>query len=742
MKTRISLVHLVGLGAAILLAGAIDAAAQLPTCYTTPPTLNVASTLVRDPSFDVSPQIFCGFCTTPCTGSNFCYDCWDTDGIGGVDYCCYNYQGDSAYESCGVNLDWYANSSPFHAGFSSLDLRVSTPLGAEGRLYCKPIAQACTPASSESHCTVGHFTFHPSVITGWLQKDFQLYAVSDCASTEPFRKRLVGETRLRYKSPQGSITASPNPCIHDKETMGGVPYCTTNVTWETTEPALPYVIIYVRDEGSPPQWSPPLPWRCVEASSTPTTDDAPGIWITDEEGVTFELWPRANCTAPFTYPSSGSPLDTVTVTTEPEGTVMCKLDNQPMRQGVEIGVNSLGIVSSCLASPNLGACYEAVAEKLAAIGVKYHRISINWNALYPGASCANPPPQTLNFNRYDPILQAFDDAGIEPWLILNQSPCWYSSKPSPFPTGCTDHPEGTYPPDPANSTAWAAWLDYVTQVYQRYGPGGILDLPARNWEVWNEPVGFQLNIDPVSCPPGNPEGQNSNQSLRYDAWEPLQRSVWDVITAAEGDPPSVSTVWSANLVYTQDATEAAYGPSWIDPQIDTIGGDEMFDGFNLHAFQRDFSNTTNPNRPSTIESTVQQVKYSRARVDAAGATSMPMAITEVSWHPMTDPWNFLRELPDGAHRAQFLKDSMACLANAGGDKLLWFNATDYGYECASPSPVPCVDIETDPNCVGWGLGLLTVDPDVVAVEETPLYCAFADLCRHLDGCTVEAGVCE
>jgi len=24
----------------------------------------------------------------------------------------------------------------------------------------------------------------------------------------------------------------------------------------------------------------------------------------------------------------------------------------------------------------------------------------------------------------------------------------------------------------------------------------------------------------------------------------------------------------------------------------------------------------------------------------------------------------------------------------------------------------------------------------------PLYCAFADACRHLDDCAVEAGVCE
>jgi hypothetical protein len=743
------------LAGGVLLLAPTKASADLPTCVTPVPQLYAPATLVRDPGLDVSPQTGCPTCTTPCTpGGSYCYDCWDTVSGGGVDYCCYDYQPTKAgYESCGVNLDWYAQTddlNPFSTDiFPNLELRVAGVTGGSSRVACVDTSsQACKASSSASHCTVMQFTYSPiaTQTPNWFQKDFTLFGVSDCTSSVPFRKRLVAEHRERHVTPQGSITASPTRCVHDQvDGTSGEPYCTTTVSWETTNVTQPNVVVYVRDNGAAPLWSPPIPWKCKPAN-TPFTFAASTVKITDADGVTFELWPTtSNCGNPWpSYPASGSPLDTVVVTSEPEGTVLCPLDEQPMRQGVDIGIITNGIEFACVFH-DLGAqeCYQAVAEKLAAIGVKYHRLSIEWDKLYPQPhDCNNPPPSSLTFNRYDPIMEAFSDAGIEGWVTFDQVPCWYSSKPDPFPSGCTDHPLDTYPPDPEDSTAWAAWLDYVEEVYDRYGPSEdtILEVPVRNWEAWLEPNSGFMNIDPVSCPP--PEGQNGDHHAKYAAWEELQRSVYETIGELEGNPggpPTESEMWSANLVLLWASFASYVVPPWFDTQMDTIGDEEMFTGFNLHTFVRDFTNSANPNRESSLESMVQMLKYSRARLNAAGGSALPIALTATTWHvPPEDPWEFVRELPDDEDRAQFLKDVFACQANAGADKIFWFNATDLGSTCGPPKQ-SCADF-ADPDCVSHGLGLLRVEGEDLI--ETPLYCAFADLCRHLDGCTVAAGVCE
>jgi hypothetical protein len=114
-----------------------------------------------------------------------------------------------------------------------------------------------------------------------------------------------------------------------------------------------------------------------------------------------------------------------------------------------------------------------------------------------------------------------------------------------------------------------------------------------------------------------------------------------------------------------------------------------------------------------------------------------LAITATTWHAYEwdDPWSFPREWNAG-ERAEFLKDTLACMANAGADTILWFNAVEYDYTCCEDTdadPIthkPCVspveDDIADPDSAGWSLGLLDEN-----LCPTSLYFAFAEVAMHL-----------
>jgi len=682
--------------------------------------------------------------------------CVDQDDDGEDDVCCWDAGGDGTLDGCCHSLRWHRG-----ANFNSkvyTHLAIGHLAGGDFTVdHCKPVAEACWgPQSDPTYCD----GFAYCVTPNWRERRTQLWAVSDCTDN-PFRRRLVAELTSYFPAPVGTISADTPLCVR-KEVPPEDNYCSSGITVNSEHiPGIdPAVFVYVHDdEAGPERW----PWKCGPAN-TDLSFDGSDVRIEDDDGVTFELWsvPGMDCEPP--YPSyadlpalGASPLDEVTVTSVQPRTPVCPVDHQPMAASA-IGVVTNGLQYTCglwcinTHGTNSRACrqgcYGTVAQKLQAIGVSYHRMTIRWDdGLQPARDgdlmWDSVDPINAVYD-YDAILTAFALEGIEPWLTFDMTPSWASSIPNFSLTlyeNCNsrDHDYYEYPP---KSEDLDYWDNYVSQVVQRYGegPGSILSslAPARNFEVWQEPNNRAFfKIDPIQSGCDHPvcdettqfEGCNSDDSARYAKWSELQRRTYGIVN------PLGLTLWSGNLVYTfQSPANEFYAP-WVEPQLETLADDPMFHGLNMHAFHREYLASSpavqaDNEITSTIDTTYQMVGHARSTLDAAGHAATEIALTVADWHPLEqwDPWSFERELPNADDRGEFLRRTFACMANAGADYVFWFNAMDYTWGCVDGEPQPDHDPGNGPD-VGWRLGLLDEN-----LDETELYYAFGDVCNHLTTC--------
>ena len=123
-------------------------------------------------------------------------------------------------------------------------------------------------------------------------------------------------------------------------------------------------------------------------------------------------------------------------------------------------------------------------RQMAHDGVATARLLVEWPAVQPDEG--SPP----NWSAIDQTVGGLASQGIKPIPFVWGSPAWVAGRRAKPPLDSA-HDRG-------------AWSSFITQLVQRYGPGGeywtdpmLYDLqfpghaavPIRSWQVWNEPNG-------------------------------------------------------------------------------------------------------------------------------------------------------------------------------------------------------------------------------------------------------------
>ena len=83
-----------------------------------------------------------------------------------------------------------------------------------------------------------------------------------------------------------------------------------------------------------------------------------------------------------------------------------------------------------------------------------------------------------NWTYIDPIISAFQAAGIRPMIMMGYTPYWLQPSPNP----CTVSGAAIYHSVPANITTWAGLTAQFVQHMDQAFPGFVQD-----YEIWNEP---------------------------------------------------------------------------------------------------------------------------------------------------------------------------------------------------------------------------------------------------------------
>lgn len=104
-----------------------------------------------------------------------------------------------------------------------------------------------------------------------------------------------------------------------------------------------------------------------------------------------------------------------------------------------------------------------------------------------------PAPGVHDFGRYDALLGAAAERGIQVMPFVYGTPAWINPNPARPPL--------------ATAHARRAWASFLRLLVTRYGPGGEFwkgasaQLPIRSWQIWNEP-NFKLFWRPRPSPRG------------------------------------------------------------------------------------------------------------------------------------------------------------------------------------------------------------------------------------------------
>ncbi len=189
------------------------------------------------------------------------------------------------------------------------------------------------------------------------------------------------------------------------------------------------------------------------------------------------------------------------------------------------------------AVPHLVDDWEGYCDKLIASGVKWIRISPDWNLFEPTRDTYS----TEFLQKMDGIVDKLTNAGINIHFIIGYTAVWASSAPN------ADKPWKYKPAD------WADWEEFVAFVTNRY-KGKIT-----SWEVWNEPDSEIFWRDSV------------------EDFATLMQKAYPVIKAAD---PANRVLLGGLCFYDGNFGDG----SWFDRFAAIDGVENTFDVMNLHAY--------------------------------------------------------------------------------------------------------------------------------------------------------------
>jgi len=266
--------------------------------------------------------------------------------------------------------------------------------------------------------------------------------------------------------------------------------------------------------------------------------------------------------------------------------------------------------------------FESLLENLAASNASGIGTTIHWEHLerVPGQPDWCDP---------DELLSGFVAAGLDPLVTLYGTPAWASSRPS----------AEQYWLNPAADLE--DWRAFVATAVARYGAAGRGFV--HRWEVWNEP-----NLSVFFA------GQ-------AEEYVELLNTAYQAVKQAD----------EKALVYAPAVVFHPWDMDSAGAFLDTVISAGSFDVLSIHLYLAE---------PEDFYQTVTMV---RRKLDAAGLPHIPVAVTEVNAIGSIVDCRTFSELDESWH-AEFLRATLACLANAGADSVYWFKSTDRGQLCGLP----------------------------------------------------------
>jgi len=305
-----------------------------------------------------------------------------------------------------------------------------------------------------------------------------------------------------------------------------------------------------------------------------------------------------------------------------QGPAVCPVDGRPM---ATTGPRFFSVsVKELQADVSI---VDEAAAAMASAGAYYAGTKVHWELLEPVAG------DPSRWELYDPQLVSLLTHGLRPLVTLRGTAPWASSRPD------AERPE-LYPPADV-----AEWQGFVRRVVRRYGPAGAgaAGGAVRHWEIWNEPNGAEYFRGTVA---------------EYLA---LLDAAYTVIR--EEDP--AARVWAPAVVIHPWALADSY--AFVQQVIEN----GRFDVLSLHLYFDD------------VGAMVDVVEEVRARLDAAGRSGVPIAVTEVNAISTVIDCPGYNGWSEAQHVRQ-LTEVHACLANAGAAAVFWFKSTDAGLYCRPP----------------------------------------------------------
>ena len=244
-----------------------------------------------------------------------------------------------------------------------------------------------------------------------------------------------------------------------------------------------------------------------------------------------------------------------------------------------LGTMADGVLTERRATP-LGAETRAMVRT----GVERVRLALYWSEAQPD------PTVAPDFAAAERVIGAAARRGIPVFLTLLSAPDWARKHPGR---------EWSPPADPA------AFGRFAGQVAARFGSRGsfwaerpgLPRVPVRDYQIWNEPAGFEPGLASVFWDDDEP------YQGRYVA---MLRASREAVLAAD---PQASIVLAA-----------LFGKSWETmPELLEAGAGGLFDQYALNVFTA---------RPRDV---VDVARRTRQSLLDAGAAAVPVVYTELTW---------------------------------------------------------------------------------------------------------------
>lgn len=298
-------------------------------------------------------------------------------------------------------------------------------------------------------------------------------------------------------------------------------------------------------------------------------------------------------------------------------------------------------------------------QRLERGGVESIRIPIDWNAVQPTAG------GPFDWSAADALVRSAAEAGVDVLPCLYGAPTW-AVPLARIPGSTVRAPKYL----PVGGAARAAWMNFVSQVVARYGPGGSFwtenpYVPARPivaWQIWNE------------------------ENFKYFVVHPNPAEYAKLVKissmAAKGIDPNAQVVlgglfaWPREAAYKTRPRQAYYATEFLSQMYRSAPGiKSRFDGVALHPYAK------------TYKYLGRQITEVREVLKKSRDPGVGLWITEVGWsskYPSgANGRNHFEKGPYG--QAQQLKGAFGLLRSKQQQwriqRVYWFSMDDLPGAC-------------------------------------------------------------